>query len=101
RSPSPTPSPAPTPARCSYSIGALINTARAKGGDEKVQITTTAGCSWTAASSVDWIEVRGAGSGKGSGEVKYHVETNKSDWPRFGTLTIAGFIHTVAQSPGD
>jgi len=84
-----------------YSIDPLLNTVKGKGGDEKVAITTGAACPWTAVSNVDWIEIKGAGSGNRSAEVKYTVEKNKSDWPRIGTITVAGFIHTVAQGPGD
>ena len=62
-----------------------------------VAVTTSAGCSWTAASNVPWLHITSGASGTGPGQVGYSVDANATASQRTGTLTIAGLISTVNQ----
>jgi len=70
----------------------------AAGGDVAlVSITTTSGCAWTAAESLDWITITTGASGTGNGTLSYTASANTSTAPRSGTLTVAGQTITVTQ----
>jgi len=66
------------------------------GGSNSVNVTTPAGCAWTATSNAAFISVNSGGSGTGNGMVNYAVATN-TGLARTGTLTIAGATFTVTQ----
>ena len=92
--PPPTPSPSP---QCSFSIDPPLRTFDAKKHDGGVDVRATAGCAWTARSNTGWIEITQNATGTGARTVRYKVEKNESPLPRVGTLTIAGYTHTVMQ----
>ena len=70
----------------------------AAGGSNAVTVTAAAGCPWTAASDVSWITIAPT-SGTGIGMVGFTVAPTSGP-SRTGTLTIAGQVFTVTQSPG-
>ena len=60
--------------------GATLNptgaTYTAAGGSGTFDVTTGAGCNWTAVSNDSWIQVTSGGSGTGNGTVGYSVDAN-------------------------
>ena len=83
---------------CAFAVAPASQAFTEAGGSGSVAVATTAGCSWTAASSVDWIAVTAGGTGAGSGTVAYAVLANEAPDARMGALTIQGQRHTVMQS---
>jgi hypothetical protein len=74
---------------CSYKIKPT-NYHVGRGPDDiSIQVTTDAGCTWTASSNVSWVTVAEGASGTGSGNVRLLVQAN--DGPARSTvLMIAG-----------
>src|SRR5262249_34207672 len=62
-----------------------------------VNVTTSAGCDWTATSNASFITVLPPASGSGAGSITYGVGTNNGANPRTGTLTVAGQTFTLTQ----
>jgi sugar lactone lactonase YvrE len=62
----------------------------ASANDGSVNIATSNGCSWTAASDSPWLTLTAATQGTASGPIAFHAEANDTISPRFGHLTIAG-----------
>ncbi len=96
--PSPPPPP-PPPADCSYSIDPRARTvgARARNGD--IDVRTSAGCRWTAESTVSWISITSGATGSGNGRVEYRIDENEG-LDRFGILRVAGQVFFVFQRRG-
>jgi hypothetical protein len=70
------------------------------GGTGSVDVrASSALCTWTAVSNVDWISVNSNANGKGSATVTFTV-TPTTGPPRAGTITIAGQHFSVTQSEG-
>jgi hypothetical protein len=69
-----------------------------EGGPGTVAVSTSAGCTWTAAASGGWITIAEGASGTGSGSVKYTVAANTSGQSRTGTLTVGGQAHGITQA---
>lgn len=86
----------PTPV-CSFTVAPPSQAFGADGGTANVTVTTTAACSWTAASNAGWIAITSGGTGTGSGTAAYTVAANPSTEARNGTLTVAGQSHAVTQ----
>ena len=86
-------------AGCSYTVGTNALNFGAAGGPGEVAVSAPAGCSWTAQSGVPWITLTGGATGSGPGVVALRVAA--TDGPaRTGTVTVAGHVVTVTQSPG-
>lgn len=83
-------------AGCTYAVAPTSQDVAGDGGNLVVSVTTAAGCSWTASSSVDWITVTTA-SGLGAGNATFTVKSNASP-PRSATVTVAGRSLTVNQA---
>ena len=79
---------------CSYAIAPTTQSFTSAGGSGSVNVTTVAGCAWTAVSNDSWIT--GTGSGTGNGIVNYTVAANTGG-NRSGTMTVAGQTFTVTQ----
>jgi uncharacterized protein (TIGR03437 family) len=88
----------PTNVVCTYSILPTSQSFTAAGGADSVNVTSSAGCAWTAASNDSWLTITSGGSGSGNGTVNYSVAANPSTSPRPGTVTIAGQTFTVNQA---
>ena len=83
---------------CTYTISPTSKSFTSTGGSDRVTVTTTAGCNWTAVSNNAWITITAGASGTGSGAVSYTVAANTAATSRTGTLTIAGKTFTVTQT---
>jgi hypothetical protein len=83
---------------CTYAVSPPAYSTGAAGGSQVVTVTSGAGCPWTAASNAEWITV-GAAAGTGPATVTFTVAPTSGP-SRTGTLTIAGTLVTVTQSPG-
>ncbi|MCB9187167.1 MAG: T9SS type A sorting domain-containing protein [Flavobacteriales bacterium] len=82
---------------CTYSISPNSSTVQQQGGSYTVNVTTQAGCTWSASNNGNsWISVSPA-SGTGSGTVTVTVSAN-SGAARSGNITIANNSHTVDQN---
>jgi hypothetical protein len=84
---------------CAYSLSAAGATAPPSGGAGSVDVATTAGCTWTAATSDAWITVTAGSSGSGPGSVQYTVAANSGP-ARVGTITIGGQPFRISQDTG-
>jgi hypothetical protein len=67
-------------------------------GNGTINVTTQAGCQWTAATQASWITITSGATGTGNGQVKYDVARNNSTNPRTNTIVVAGQSVTVNQS---
>ena len=66
------------------------------GEPKQVDVTTQAGCTWSAASNATWVAISSPTNNTGSGRVELTVADNSSG-ARSGTLLIAGQTVTVNQ----
>jgi len=84
---------------CSFDVSPQSVSVDPAGGTRQVIVGGSAGCAWSAASSVPWITVTSGDSGSGPGVVTFTAAA--TDGPsRTGTLTVAGQTVTVVQSQG-
>jgi photosystem II stability/assembly factor-like uncharacterized protein len=73
---------------CTYSVAPqTLPTFAASGGTGSFQITTSAGCTWSASSLVPWITITN-GSGTGNGTINFNVA------PNTGPLRVGQILHT-------
>ncbi len=87
------------PPSCSFTITPTTSSVPAEGGSGEITVTASAGtCAWTAQSAVPWVTFQGAGSGTGSGVVRYTVAANAEQTPRTGALTVAGHAFALTQA---
>jgi hypothetical protein len=84
---------------CSVGVSQLNASVPAAGGTFTENVTTNAGCGWTATSSTAWLAVS-SGSGSGSGNVAVTAAANSALTSRSGTVNIGGQTVTVAQTAG-
>ena len=84
-------------ASCSFSLSSGSATVSANGGNGSFSVIATAGCSWTAVTSAQWVTIN-SGSGTGSGSVSYSVASNLSPNARTGAITVGTQTFTVVQS---
>ncbi|MCC7339661.1 MAG: hypothetical protein IT170_01130 [Bryobacterales bacterium] len=66
-----------------------------------IDVTTLAGCSWTAVASEDWITILEpvGGSVSGNGRVRFRVSENEAPHSRVGKILVAGRTFSVEQRP--
>jgi len=82
---------------CTYAINATSQPFPAGGGTGLVNISTSAGCAWTAMSNMSWVKITAGSSGSGPSIVNYTVAANTAA-ARAGTMIIAGLTFTVSQA---
>jgi hypothetical protein len=82
---------------CTYALNPTAQTFPASIAAGAVNVTTVAGCAWTALSNASFISITSNNSGTGNGTVNYSVGANTSTSSRAGTLTIAGQTFTITQ----
>ena len=82
---------------CHFSLSATSQSVGANGGTGSVNVITTSGCGWSAASNASFIAITSATTGTGNGTVSYAVAAN-SGAARTGFLTIAGQTYTINQA---
>jgi carboxypeptidase T len=82
---------------CAISFTPVSLSVAQNGGNGTINITTAAGCLWTAKSTANWITITSSPSGFGSGTVSIQVAANPSSSVRKGVITIAGQSFVVKQ----
>src|SRR4029453_15172464 len=83
--------------QCSYSVSPTSAAYPSSGGSGSVTLTTSNGCSWSAASNAGWITISSGGVGNGNGSVIYSVSANGTGSSRSGSLTVAGQTVSITQ----
>jgi hypothetical protein len=81
---------------CTVSLSPMSQNFPAAGGSGTIQITTPAGCAWTAASNAGWALLAGA-SGVGPSQLAYQVQPSTEATARTASIVISGQTHTVTQ----
>jgi hypothetical protein len=89
---------AATPAPCTYAIAPQTFAIAASGGTTGIDVTSQAGCSWTAVIQAQWIAITPgtSASGSGNGRVELTIAANTGA-ARTGTVMIDGQTFTVTQ----
>ena len=82
---------------CTASIDPSSVAMAAGGGSGMFDVTAPPGCTWTAASSVQWITLVNGASGSGSADVTFRVASNPGA-ARTGRIAVAGTTFVVNQS---
>ena len=82
---------------CSFSVSGMTLTVAASGGTVSVDVDTSNGCTWSAASDSTFLHLSRA-SGTGSGSVEITVDANADSTSRLGNLTLAGTTIPVLQA---
>ena len=85
-----------TASSCAISLSAASVSVPTSGGSYTIQVSTGAGCAWTAATSLSWVKMWTSG-GSGSGTVPFAVQSNPTTSSRSGTITIGGRTLTIRQ----
>jgi hypothetical protein len=83
---------------CDYRISPVTQSYPNTGGRGNIGISTTAACSWTAASSMPWVTVSSGASGSGLGTVTYSVAPNTLNDSRTAALTVGGIQFAVIEA---
>jgi subtilisin len=81
---------------CNFTISSSSQNFAAAGGNGSFNVTTAAGCAWTAQSSAAWLTTTSTGNGNGT--VNYTVAQNPSAAQRTATITAGAQVHTVTQA---
>ena len=82
---------------CTFTLNPTAQDVAAAGGSGRFTVTAPAGCSWTASKSVPWIDVV-QGSGNGTGDVTFTVQSNPASSARAGTITVGGQAFSISQA---
>ena len=82
---------------CTMVLTPTSETIIAGGGAGTFAVSTSAGCTWTAASTAPWITVTNGSPGTGNGTVQYTVTANATGAPRSGTISVGNAVFTVNQ----
>jgi hypothetical protein len=83
---------------CTFSISPTAQTVPSHGGPGSVAVSTSPGCTWTAAAaSVPWVRITAGQAGTGPGTVSFTVDGTPSSQPRSTTLSIAGQVFAITQ----
>jgi hypothetical protein len=85
------------PVFCTYSLSFGGQAFPVAGGTGSVNVTTAAGCPWTASSTLSWVTLISGASGVGNGTVTYQVAANTGG-AQTGSLAVAGLAFTVEQA---
>lgn len=91
------PSNAFTFSSCTYALSGTSASLPAAGGGTQVSVTTSSGCTWTAASNVSWVALSASG-GTGNGTIVMTVAANGATTSRTGTVTVGGKAFTINQA---
>ena len=88
---------APAPASCTFALSPTTQAVGPLGGDFTVSITTQTGCTWSATTGDNWIQLLGDTTGTGSGTIAYRVGLGLL-FSRSGRVTAGGQGLTVNQA---
>lgn len=81
---------------CAYAVTPLSVSVSGAGGTGQIQVSTGAGCAWTASTAAGWLSVSPS-NGIGGGTVTWTAAANTLSTQRFSSLTMAGRTVFVAQ----
>jgi len=82
---------------CTYSVSSTTLSSSVSGGNQTVNVQTTAYCSWGVSALPSWITISGAANAIGPGSVTISVAANTGA-ARSAIITVAGQAVTVTQS---
>lgn len=82
----------------SFNLSTTSVTVGAAGNSGSVTVSGTSGCTWTATSNNDWLNITAGVTGSGGGTVTYTCAANPACSARSGSLTIAGQTVTINQA---
>jgi hypothetical protein len=86
---------------CRVAIAPASQSFATAGGPGNISVTTTAGCTWSAASDAPWLAITSGASGSGAGMVAFSVEASEMGIPaRTGTIAIGEQAFTASQAAG-
>lgn len=83
-------------AACQFALTPLTASVSWEASSGSVQVGTT--CNYTVQSQADWLVVRSASTGSGSGRVDYTILENKTSEARTGTIRIGTATFTLTQA---
>jgi hypothetical protein len=83
---------------CSYSVSPTSFQVGPGSQTAQVQVSTQAGCAWTASSQNGFVGIASGFSGAGNGTVNFHIDSNETVEQRTGHLTVAGSVVAIQQS---
>ena len=83
---------------CNFTVTPSGTNFPASGGTGTANVSTQAGCPWSAQSFVDWITISGEAGFRGSGTATFIVGPNPAPGERSGAVRIADKIVTITQS---
>jgi photosystem II stability/assembly factor-like uncharacterized protein len=84
---------------CSYSLSGSTVSLPTGGGSGSLNVTTGAGCVWTALPGASFIGIQSPAIGTGSGSVNYTADFNYLNSSRSDTFTVQGQTVTATQGP--
>ena len=86
-------------APCTFAPQAAVTTLAQTGGQTAVNVATQANCAWTAAETVEWLQVVDPGAATGSGQFQVVAEANANpaDWA--GRVLVTG-VEVMFTQPG-
>ena len=82
---------------CTTAVNPVASTFSAAGGTGSLELSTGAGCAWTASTFSPWITINTAISGSGPTVLDYTVAANTGASIRAGQILIGGQIFIVSQ----
>jgi hypothetical protein len=82
---------------CAYTLSPTSQSFPAAGGTSAVNVTTAAGCTWSATSGSSWVTISNGSNRTGSGSVGITAASNTTTQSRTATLTIAGNSFQVTE----
>lgn len=88
------------PQSCNFSISPLSQSFGSGGGRGTINLNTSSGCSWSAASNVNWVTITSGSAGSDGGTINYSVAVNTSPDSRTGRITLQGESFNVYQDGG-
>jgi hypothetical protein len=84
---------------CTATLSPSSATVDDAGGEGSFAVQTSAGCSWTAASTMSWLTIVSGAAGTGQGTVRFAAARNSGP-SRSAAITAGGQTFTVTQGNG-
>jgi hypothetical protein len=84
---------------CTATLSPSSATVDDAGGEGSFTVQTSAGCNWTATSTMSWLTISSGASGTGQGTVRF-VAARNSGPSRSAAITAGGQTFTVTQGNG-
>jgi hypothetical protein len=80
---------------CTIVLTPMVQSVNAKTSTGSIQVTTGAGCTWTARSSAAWLTISSAVNSQG--KVTYDIAKNGTGANRTATVTVGSVTSTITQ----